>query len=80
MGRKQSTNFLLDPEAENRKHIVSHYMCNMKEVRNIYTVEHRHTQTQSHTPEEKRTHGNHFHGVIIDGSMIAFYMKYEGID
>lgn len=41
--------------------------------------------TQSHTPEEKGTHRNHFHGVkslagIIDGSMIALHMKYEGKD
>lgn len=40
---------------------------------------------QSHTTEEKGTHSNNFQGVksltgIIDGSMIALHMKYEGKD
>lgn len=59
-------------------------MPNMKEAKNIYTDAHRHKHTKSYS-KGKRDTGNHFQGVkslagIIDGSMIALHMKYEGKD
>lgn len=78
---KKTINLLFDPDTENSKHIFSYYMCNMKESRNIYTDAHRHKVIL----QVKGTHRNHFQGVkslagIIEVSMTALHMKYEGKD
>lgn len=54
-GRKKGINLLFDPETEYSKHIVSHYMPNMKEAKNIYTDAHRHTQAKSYYREKRDT-------------------------
>lgn len=53
--KKRAINLLPDPETKNSKPIVSHYMTNMKEAKNIYTDEHRHTHTKSNSREKRST-------------------------
>lgn len=53
--KKKAVNLLPDPETKNSKPIVSHYMTNMKEAKNIYTDAHRHTHTKSNSREKRDT-------------------------
>lgn len=54
--RKESINLLFDAEAENSKHIVSRYMCNIKEGGNMYTDAHRHTHRHKVILQRKKGH------------------------